>query len=428
MSLSVARGLSKAFAISCASLSFCGCGADPAGTAGAAGAVGTAGTTSGQGGAAVGAGSHQGGGAGSPSAGQATGGADVAGGSGGTGGTGGLSGGTGGVAGQGGAAPVLEPGLRWLGRVEKTATGARFAWPGTGFTARFNGTSAKVSMKANQVDYFQVVVDGQVKLLTTQAGAHDYDIAQNLPAAEHTLTLWRRTETNAGVVEVTKVDFAGTLLSPPPPSNKRLEIVGDSISVGFGVECQTQAEAFSFATENNYQTYEALTARDLGAELMTMAWSGMGMWRDVGGSTTSQMPEHYLRAVGSDAASKWDFASYAPGAVVVLLGTNDFAKGDPGQPFLDAYKQFVADMRGRYPLARIFLAHSPMLSGDRGTALAGYLDQVKTARATAGDQNIGIVDFKPPAADAWGCGHPNGATHAIMAGVLKQTLKQDLGW
>ena len=69
-----------------------------------------------------------------------------------------------------------------------------------------------------------------------------------------------------------------------------------------------------------------------------------------------------------------------------------------------------------------------MLSGDRGTSLAGYLDQVKSARAAVGDQNIGIVDFKPPAADAWGCGHPNGATHAIMAAVLKQALQQDLGW
>ncbi len=428
MSLLVARGLGKAFAISCAPLLFWGCGSNATDTAGVAGQGGTAG----QAGVAGSAGSNLSGGAGSPSAGQATGGTAAGTSSGGVGGAGAATGGAGGsvagTAGQGGAAPMLEPGLRWLGRVEKTATGARIAWPGTGFTARFNGTAAKVSMKTNQIDYFQLVVDGQVKLLTTQVGAHDYDVAQNLPAAEHTVTLWRRTENNAGVVEITKVDFVGTLLSPPPPSNKRLEIVGDSISVGFGVECQTQAEAFSFATENNYQTYEAISARELGAELMTMAWSGMGMWRDVGGSTTSQMPEHYLRAIGSDAASKWDFASYTPGAVVVLLGTNDFAKGDPGQPFLDAYKQFVADMRGRYPLAHIFLAHSPMLSGDRGTALAGYLDQVKSARAAAGDLNIGVVDFKPPAADAWGCGHPNGATHAIMAGVLTQALKQDLGW
>jgi hypothetical protein len=350
---------------------------------------------------------------------------------GGNAGAGGVGGaGNGGTAGQGGAAPMLEPGIRWLGRVEKTATGARFSWPGTGFTARFNGTAAKVSMKTGQADYFQLVVDGQVKLLTTQAGTHDYDLAQNLAAGDHTVVLWRRTEANYGTVEVTKVDFVGgQLLSPPPPSAKRLEVVGDSITVGFGVECKTQGEAFSYATENNYLTYEAIAARDLGAEVLTMAWSGIGMWRDVGGGTTTQMPERYLRTLGNeDNGSKWDFASYLPGAVVVLLGTNDFAGSDPGQPYVDAYKKFVGDVRGRYPLARLYLAHSPMLSGDRGTKLAGYVDQVKADRAAQGDQNVGIIDFKPPAADAWGCGHPNGATHLIMAGVLEQALKQDLAW
>lgn len=343
-------------------------------------------------------------------------------------GSGGAAAGQSGTAGQGGMAPMLEPGIRWLGRVEKTAIGARFSWPGTGFTARFNGTGGKLSIKTNQVDYFQLIVDGSVKLLTTQAGTHDYDLAQNLAAGEHTVTLWRRTESNAGIVEVSNVTFQGELLSPPPPSSKRLEVVGDSISVGFGNECKTIDETFAYATENNYLSYEAITARDLGAELFTMAWSGVGMWRDVGGGTDVEMPEFYLRAIGNAGESRWDFSGYTPGAVLVLLGTNDFAKGDPGAPFVTAYKTFVTDVRGRYPLARIYLAHSPMLSGERGTALAAYLEQVKSARAAAGDTNLGIVAFKPPAADGWGCGHPNTATHAVMAELLKQTLKQDLGW
>jgi hypothetical protein len=374
--------------------------------------------------AGAGAGGTSGGagGAAGAAAGGASGGAPSAG----SGGAGGVAG----SAGAGGAPPMLEPAIRWLGRVVKTQSGARFSWPGTGFTARWQGTSAKVTLKTGQVDYFQLVVDGQVKLLTTQQGEHDYDLAQNLTPGEHSVVLWRRTEANYGTVEVTKVDWAGgTLLSPPPPSNKRIEVVGDSISVGFGVECKTQGEAFSYATENNYQTYEAITGRDLGAEVMTMAWSGIGMWRDVGGGFDQQMPVRYLRTLGNETNSPaWDFASYVPGAVVVLLGTNDFAKGDPAQPFVDAYKTFVADVRGRYPAARLYLSHSPMLSGARGTAIAGYLDQVKAARAAAGDNNVAILDFKPPAADAWGCGHPNGATHQLMAEVLKTALKQDLGW
>jgi len=55
------------------------------------------------------------------------------------------------------------PALRWLGRVEKTAQGARFTWSGTGFVARFRGTalSARIKIAAEQPDYFQLVVDGE---------------------------------------------------------------------------------------------------------------------------------------------------------------------------------------------------------------------------------------------------------------------------
>ena len=419
---------------------FVGCASEPSGTVAAAGNASVAGmTATGQGSGAGFSGTTSAGTGGVAMGGQAGGGTSSAGAGGNMAGAGGNVAGAGGnvagaggsaagASGQGGAPVMLEPGIRWLGRVDKTATGARFSWPGTGFTARFKGTSAKVSMKTANADYFQLVVDGTVSLLSTQSGQHDYDLAQNLAAGEHSVTLWRRTEANYGSIEVTKVDFVGELLSPPPPSNRRLEIVGDSITVGFGVECKTQNEQFSYATENNYQTYEAIAARDLGAEVQTMAWSGIGVWRDVGGGMTTQMPQRYLRTLGNEDNSSWNFTSYTPGAVIVLLGTNDFAGGDPGQPFLDAYKAFVHEIRGRYPQARIYLAHSPMLAGARGTALAGYLDQVKAAQASAGDTNVGILDFRPPAADAWGCGHPNGATHLIMSGVLKTALQTDLGW
>lgn len=327
------------------------------------------------------------------------------------------------------ASAVGEPALAWRGRVEVTADGARFSWPGTGFGARFDGTGLKVSLKTNAVDYFQLIVDDQVSLLTTQPGQHEYELAKSLPLGVHSVELWRRTEANAGSVELGGISFQGNLLAPRA-SSKRLEVVGDSISVGFGIECQTQNEPFSYATENNYQTYQAVAARSLEAELLTLAWSGIGMWRDVGGSTeaTNQMPARYLRTLGNEAESVWDFARYTPGAVVVHLGTNDFAKGDPGQPFVDAYLRFVAGLRDRYPQARVYLAVSPMLGGERRTALKAHLAEVQSARVSAGDHNVALLEFAEPAAGAWGCGHPNGATHLLMADVLEQALRRDLGW
>lgn len=347
----------------------------------------------------------------------------------GTAGTGGASGGAAGSGGAGGMEPVLPPGPRWIGRVQETANGARFSWPGTGFILRFNGTAAKISLVTDKEDFFQLVVDGQVGKLSTQAGAHDYDLAQNLAAGEHTVVFWRRTEAFNGAVEVTKLEVTGTLLSPPKPFAKRLELIGDSITVGFGVECKTNGEMFAYATENNYQTYEAVAARQLGAELVTMAVSGIGIWRDTGGNIGTEMPDMYLRTLPGDGNLKWDFARYTPDAVVINLGTNDFATGDPGQTFVDLYAKFLTDIRGRYPKARLYLAVSPMLGGAKRTSIKSYLTTLQQQRVQGGDNNVAIVEFaEPVAADGWGCGHPNEATHAIMAGTLEKALQQDLGW
>ncbi|HEY3666400.1 MAG TPA: GDSL-type esterase/lipase family protein, partial [Polyangiaceae bacterium] len=278
-------------------------------------------------------------------------------------------------------------------------------------------------------DYLQLIVDGQVSLLTTQSGSHVYALASGLASGEHTVTAWRRTEANYGTVEAGPFTFDGTLLAPPVPAKHRLEVIGDSITVGFGVECKTNAEAFSYATENNYLSYEALTARKLSAELFTEAWSGMGLWRDVGGGFDQQMPVRYLRTIpNEDTTSTWDFAQYAPDAVLINLGTNDFAKGDPGQPFVDAYQALVSDLRKHYPSARIYLAVSPMLSGANRSKQQSYLATVQSARVTAGDHNVTTIEFMPPASDAWTCGHPNAATHVIMASALEQALTADLGW
>jgi lysophospholipase L1-like esterase len=331
-----------------------------------------------------------------------------------------------------------SPALRWLGRTEKVANGTRIDWPGTGFVARFSGTGATVrlttTLASAPADYYAVSIDDRAPTpLTTAAGVHDYDLARGLAFGEHTVTLWRRTEPLGSSVDVGAVTFeGGALLPPSPTSGKRLEIVGDSISVGFGVECTSNSEGFTYATENNYGTYGAIAARALGAELVTVAWSGIGMYRDVGGATTAsgspQMPVRYLRAVGHENASVWDFSQYAPGAVVVHLGTNDFAQGDPGTPFVQAYVDFVRDVRTRYPRTRIYVAVSPMLSDAKRTSLAGYLQQVLSTRAASGDANLAILTFATPSSTGWGCGHPNAATHEVMANVLVQTLKSDLGW
>ncbi|HEV8245227.1 MAG TPA: GDSL-type esterase/lipase family protein [Polyangiaceae bacterium] len=321
--------------------------------------------------------------------------------------------------------------LRWCGRVERAGAGARFGWPGCGFLARFAGTSARARITTVNPDYFELVIDGRSSLLITQPGTHEYDLATDLDPAPHTLSLHRRTESFNGTIVVEKVSFgSGSLLPPPPLSNKRLEVIGDSISAGYGVECNDPAVGFSYATENHYKSYAAIAARELGAELMTMAWSGIGMYRSHDGWTEDQMPVIYPRTIAIDKGSAWDFSAFEPGAVIIHLGTNDFAQGDPGPRFVATYLDFAASVRRHYPSARMYCALSPMLPRGSRVRLASYLAEVVSTRRGAGDGNVAVIEVaRPSAEEGWACDyHPSAATHVTMARLLARTLEADLGW
>ena len=95
------------------------------------------------------------------------------------------------------------------------------------------------------------------------------------------------------------------------PATRRLEVIGDSISAGYGNE-GTYPCQFTSATENQYLSYEALAARALNAELYTEAWSGIGMLHNYDGGTTDVMPDRYPRTLPERATSTWDFARFVP--------------------------------------------------------------------------------------------------------------------
>ena len=147
------------------------------------------------------------------------------------------------------------------------------------------------------------------------------------------------------------------------------------------------------------------------------------------------MPARYSRTLPDDPASTWSFAP-APDVVVVNLGTNDFAGGDPGAPFVDAYTDFAAAIRGRYPSAWILIASSPMIGDSwpegamHRTIANGYLADVVARRREAGDARIATMDVAEQlASDGYGCDyHPNEITARKMADVAVAKIREVTGW
>jgi lysophospholipase L1-like esterase len=250
------------------------------------------------------------------------------------------------------------------------------------------------------------------------------------------VSLYKRTEASSdGRTRVLGYAFpnGGTLLGPPPLATRRIEVVGDSISCGYGVLGPDATCTGTSAYEDHDDSYGAITARNLGADLHTISSSGKGMYVNIDGTTTGTLPDIYgltLPYVSAGTPSAWDFAGWTPDAVVIDLGTNDFygsSTGDPGQPFVTAYLAFVQQVRLDYPDAWILCTNGPILSGTQYAEAQAYIEAVV---AMMDDPKVTFLGFPTQnPANGEGCqGHPSVTTHELMAAQLTTALESALGW
>ena len=101
---------------------------------------------------------------------------------------------------------------------------------------------------------------------------------------------------------------------------------GDSISTGYGNECPASAlKKYDPKMENAYQSYGAMTARALSAELRIAAWGGKGICKNFDQTQGNTMPVIWGKVLPRWApAVDWNFSAWQPHVVVVNLGVNDF--------------------------------------------------------------------------------------------------------
>ncbi len=329
-----------------------------------------------------------------------------------------------------------EASTRLQGRFDMTdATRPSFGWSGSAMIARFQGTGATLRIDGSP-NQFAVVVDGTVSssVLKVVSGATQYALATGLSAGVHDVVVWKRTEGDQGENRFLGLDVVGGQLQAPPAApDRRIEIYGDSITAGYGLDGPDQNCSWSPDTENHYLTYGALAARDLGADLHTIAWSGIGMYRNynVSGASSDAMPSVYARTLASQSGSVWDFSSWQPHAVIVNLGTNDAStNGDPGTPYETAYLSFVRTLRQKYPDTYFVLTIGPMLDGANLTAIKGHIQNVIDTRSSEGDTKMSFLEFPvQQSSDGYGCDwHPSAKTHAKMSELVTAELKTRLGW
>ena len=337
-----------------------------------------------------------------------------------------------------------RPELHYDGRFERTdPLEALCAWSASAVTVRFRGTAANVRLSPG-ANRFVAAIDGvPVKIFADATadpqhppaapGPKLYLLASGLPEGEHRATVFKATEAQVGNATFAGFQLgAGSAVLPASASRRKLLVIGDSISCGYGNEAASGTEGYSPATENAWWTYGAIAARAVGADYECIAWSGRKMYPDF------TIPEIYDRTLPADSGSRWPGDRPPPDAILINLCTNDlYAQRLPDRArWVRAYCDFIARLRRSAPRATIYCALGSMLndiptSGRAPlTTAREWIGEVVVESRKSGEAKVRLLEFavQDPADGLGANNHPSVRTHQIMAEKLTGVLRADLGW
>lgn len=347
--------------------------------------------------------------------------------------------------------PIDSSHVKFLGRCMPIPEGLWLCWSGSGVEFTFTGKECCITilgddrsqMPDNGADHVRLAIEiNGERIISRQIT----DKVNNFAFGNTESQDW-----HVRVIKLSESAMATCVLSQircdgqPMPTAKKahtIEIVGDSITCGYGIDDPFAEHPFHTATEDCTQAYAYLAAQELDADYALVSLSGWGIISGYTGtgerSGNQLLPPVYHKAGYSDGSFQgqfpqeldWDFSRFTPEVVVVNLGTNDdsFTGDDPERQaeYCREYQAFLKKLRRLNPSAAILCTLGMM--GDRlypmvEKAVAEY-------RAETGDGHIDCLHFVPQTdADGYSSDwHPSRSSQQRACGELTRKVREWLGW
>lgn len=356
--------------------------------------------------------------------------------------------------------PVSNPAVVVSGRYAVNADGSYgFDWPGVSFFFNVAGTSTvraivngtQITRMATSVSYPALGLEFAVSSTWIGPGFspdNSYLVAAALdPNRNYTIRFTH--DLSAGQIATWysgvpmllygfELDAGAMVLPAGPTLSRRLEYVGDSITVGAGAEGAPPGQCpYSSFLEHNTGTWDRFICANFSANCSVVAWSGKGLYANANGQG-ELMPEYFRQTLGAgNYTTDWDFKRFTPEAVIINLGTNDFGSPNrhaPGfaQNFTNYAIAFMSNLTTIYYGAAnggpglnlpIFLAQGTMNNGDE---LYGCLASAIAYHNSHGG-NAHYLDMRNLTQDGCG-GHPGPIGHRQMADAAIPQIAAVLGW
>ncbi len=186
--------------------------------------------------------------------------------------------------------------IQYIGRIEKSDPDHLvFTYPGIQIRTGFTGTSLEMTCKIRS-GYFMAEIDGGKPFKISFLGNTVVKLADRLPDGTHQATVTYIGEGYETLPEFHGffVDKGKTLVPATNVPTRKIEFIGNSITCGYGIEANSEAEHYTDETANFYYTYAARTARNLDAQALVVARSGIGVYRSYNGPQTGDKVQHLV--------------------------------------------------------------------------------------------------------------------------------------
>lgn len=329
--------------------------------------------------------------------------------------------------------------IAYSGRIDSSQVkGVELYWSGTSIKFNFEGESISALIEDEKGDnYYNVIIDNDsLFILRPDTTKRYYQLASELPKGKHTIEIFKRTEWDRGKTSFYGFQIEGDTkqLPKPSPYKRKIEFYGNSITAGYAIEDTSGRDSPDSTYTNNYLSYAAITARHFNANYHCICKSGIGItvsWFPL------TMPEIYDRLNPTDQNSKWDFSLFSPDIVVINLLQNDswlvnmpdheefkmrFGTEAPdNETIINAYQQFVANIRNHYPKANIICSLGSMDAAKEGSK---WIDYIKIAVANLNDKTI-YTHFMPYIEAS---AHPSIKDQEEMANSLIGFIEENIDW
>lgn len=257
-----------------------------------------------------------------------------------------------------------------------------------------------------------------------------------------TIRIMKYSEAAFSAVGIATVEIEGEVLPPPAEKEKKIEVIGDSITCGYGIEGVVDADTFNTAQENPWNAYGCRIARTLGAEFSLISWSGNGIISHYVEESVNEprndealMPELYFyedysadmrRNKARAEYIKRDFTTYRPQLIIINLGTNDgsYTRNIPARDraFVNGYVKFLRQVREVNPDANI-LCTVGLMRNETNALAAEAVARVNEF----GDKKVFFKEAFMQNGEADGIGadwHPTESTQKKFAEFLVEYIRE----